>query len=69
VHRGRPRRQDWVALPPDVQETLQRTDPLPYGLRGQERTLTALARYLREQGLTASEIEISSLFAESTRDL
>ena len=57
------------ALPPDLPETLQRTDPLPYGLRGQEHTLSALARYLREQGLTASEVEIGSLFAESTRDL
>jgi 4,5-dihydroxyphthalate decarboxylase len=57
------------ALPPDLAETLRRTDPLPYGLRGQEHTLAALARYLREQGLTASEVEIGSLFAESTRDL
>jgi 4,5-dihydroxyphthalate decarboxylase len=57
------------ALPPDVLERIERTDPLPYGLRGQQHTLTTLARYLREQGLTASEVEIGSLFAESTRDL
>jgi 4,5-dihydroxyphthalate decarboxylase len=57
------------ALASDVLETLQRTDPLPYGLRGQDRTLTALAQYLREQGLTAGEVEIGALFAESTRDL
>jgi 4,5-dihydroxyphthalate decarboxylase len=57
------------ALPPDLLAALERTDPLPYGLRSQQPVLTALARYLREQGLTGSEVDIQSLFAESTRDL
>ena len=57
------------ALPRAAAEAVERTDPLPFGLRGQEHVFTTLAQYLREQGLTVSEVDVRSLFAESTRDL
>jgi 4,5-dihydroxyphthalate decarboxylase len=45
------------------------TDPLPYGLHGQVHVLQTLGEYLYEQGLTKSLVDMTELFAPSTRDL
>ncbi len=41
-------------------------DPWPYGLEENRPTLEALTRYLREQGLTASQARIEDLFVATT---
>ena len=45
------------------------TDPLPYGFAAQGGVLDTLADYLVEQGLVADRVEVTDLFAASTRDL
>lgn len=48
---------------------LSAADPIPYGLAAQQKALTALSRYLFEQGLTASPVDLPGLFPASTREL
>ncbi len=54
-------------LPAYVEETRQifGEDFWPYGLEANRRTLKALVRYAREQGLTAEELAVRDLFPES----
>ncbi len=54
-------------LPSYVEETRQifGDDFWPYGLEPNRRTLETLVRYAFEQGLTAKELSVGDLFAES----
>lgn len=41
-------------------------DPVPYGFRAQEAALRAASRYLVEQGLLDTEVDVREIFAEQT---
>jgi 4,5-dihydroxyphthalate decarboxylase len=41
-------------------------DPVPYGFQGQEAALRGASRYLVEQGLMESEVDVREIFAEQT---
>jgi hypothetical protein len=57
------------AIPASTISALTRVDPVPYGLAAQGTVLDALAAYLIEQGLVISPVNMTELFAPSTRDL
>jgi 4,5-dihydroxyphthalate decarboxylase len=57
------------AIPASTISALTRVDPVPYGLAAQGTVLDALAAYLIEQGLVTSPVNMTELFAPSTRDL
>ena len=48
------------------QQKIFGADPWPYGLTANRAALEVFADYLVEQGLTASRIEVTDLFAPST---
>jgi hypothetical protein len=49
--------------------TALRTDPYPYGVKSNRRTLEMLAAYSFEQGLTPRQLDLGEVFAPSTLDL
>ncbi|KOU69139.1 4,5-dihydroxyphthalate decarboxylase [Streptomyces sp. MMG1533] len=58
---------DWTALPRFARQAEQTgADPVPYGLAANERSLTALVRHSREQGLLDADFpgEPGALFAD-----
>jgi 4,5-dihydroxyphthalate decarboxylase len=57
------------AIPASTISALTSVDPVPYGLAAQGTVLDALADYLLEQGLVTSPVNMTELFAPSTRDL
>jgi 4,5-dihydroxyphthalate decarboxylase len=57
------------AIPASTISALTSVDPVPYGLAAQGTVLDALAGYLLEQGLVTSPVNMTELFAPSTRDL
>jgi 4,5-dihydroxyphthalate decarboxylase len=64
--------EPWLAIgaiPASTISALNRVDPVPYGLAAQGTVLDTLAAYLLEQGLTASRVDMTELFAPSTRQL
>ncbi|MGW4906278.1 ABC transporter substrate-binding protein [Streptomyces sp. NPDC004270] len=58
---------DWTTLPRFARQAEQTgADPVPYGLTANERSLTALIRYSREQGLLDADFtgDADALFAD-----
>lgn len=56
-------------MPATAADNVRDIDPLPYGFAAQGGVLDTLADYLVEQGLVADRVEVTDLFAASTRDL
>ena len=52
-------------LPKEVADALDR-DLMPYGYRGAERELRTIARYVHDQGLSATEVDVGEIFAPGT---
>ena len=46
-----------------------RTDPYPYGVKSNQKTLETLAAYSAEQGLSPRQLPLNEIFAASTLDL
>ena len=56
------------ALPHEARAGLA-TDPFPYGVQANRKTLETIASYLHEQGLTAHMVALEDIFAPSTLEL
>ena len=56
----------WVEAETRATLTLMGEDFWPYGIPGNEKTLTAFLRYAHEQGITESSVALEDLFAPST---
>lgn len=53
----------------DTERRMFGEDPFPYGLRANLKALDRLARHSHEQGLTRTPVDVTDLFAQTTRDL
>jgi 4,5-dihydroxyphthalate decarboxylase len=53
----------------DAAVTALGRDPLGYGMRAARPVLETITRYLYEQGLTATRVQLEDVFAKSTLDL
>jgi 4,5-dihydroxyphthalate decarboxylase len=57
------------AIPAGIAAGVTGTDPLPYGLASQQKTLETLMTYLVEQELAPRTVGLDELFAASTLDI
>jgi 4,5-dihydroxyphthalate decarboxylase len=64
--------EPWLAIgavPVATMTALSQVDPVPYGLAANRDVLATLADYLAEQSLIPAPLDLTDLFAPTTRDL
>ncbi len=59
----------WFRVPMEEQGEILGSDPWPYGLEKNRRTVETLMNYQYEQGLIDRKLPIEELFAANTYDL
>jgi 4,5-dihydroxyphthalate decarboxylase len=58
----------WQLAETEATQAVMGDDFWPYGLEANRKTLETLARYHHEQGLSARQVAVDEMFAESTLD-